>query len=563
MQNKLANLLFILAAFLLAFTALFLLRSFDNNSLFSWSWIFARIDASRIYLFLIAGLVLSLFFSTKAVPDAFHVLILFLASFAATVPFWNEPEIIVDASRYFTQAKHLALYGIPFFMKEWGQAIPAWTDMPLVPFFYGLLFKIFGENRIAIQLFISMLFSGTVLLTYQAGKTLWNGEIGFYAGLMMLGMPYLLTQVPLMLVDIPTMFLLMLSLVTFLDAMNTGGTTRIVGSATAIACTLFAKYSAWFMLSVLMIVLIVSAVQNAGRPDRRPIVRGTAVLIIAALLSGVVLLLKMDLVAQQITLLREYQKPGLSRWGESLISTFLFQTHPFIAVFALLSISVALRKRDARYAVISWLVLFVIAFGIRRIRYTLPVFPMVALMAGYGLQIVRHDNLKRLIAYSIVSTSLVVAVFAYRPLAMNMSAMNLKQAGEYLDTLNITDFDVITLPPSEMVANHAVAVPLLDLFTNKRIHYRYEPKAFPPREEIARSSLRFTWEYRNPAYYEIAHPITACDTLVVIADASSNSMPAFIEQDSRKYLRNRTFTMNDAIFRHTLGVAVYRVNIIN
>ena len=558
MQKRLFNSLLVAAAFLLAFVVLFLLRSFDNNSLFSWTWMFAKIDASRMYLFLVAGLILSFSLSTKAVSDTAHVPILFLTSFAAAVPFWNESEIIVDASRYFTQAKHLSVYGIGFFLKEWGHAIPAWTDLPLVPFFFGLIFKVFGESRIAIQLFTTMLFSLTVILTYQAGKTLWNREIGFSSGLMMLGMPYLLTQVPLMLVDIPTMFLLMLSLVTFLDAVNTGGAARIVGSAITIAGTMLAKYSAWFMLSVLGIVLLAYAIQNAGQPDRRPFWRGAVVLFIAAMLTGTVLILKMDIVAQQFTLLHEYQKPGLSRWGESLISTFLFQMHPFITLFALLSIAVALSKRDARYAVISWLVLLIVAFGIRRIRYTLPVFPMVALMAGYGLQVVRQDELRRLIAYSIVSTSFVIAVFAYLPLAADMSPANLKHAGAYLDTLSITGVEVVTLPPREPIVNHAVSVPLLDLFTNKRVHYRYEPKAFPPREEIERSSLRFTWEYRNPAYYGYVPPTAAYDTLVVIADAAGNDMPASLEQNGTRYLHIRTFCVNESIFKYTVGVGVYQ-----
>jgi 4-amino-4-deoxy-L-arabinose transferase-like glycosyltransferase len=558
LQNRFANSLVAVAAFLTAFVVLFLLRSSDNNSLFSWAWAFAGTDPTRIYLALLAALLIALLLSRFSVPERFHLPLLAGLSFAAAMPFWSESELILDASRYFTQAKHLALYGIPYFVKEWGRAIPAWTDLPLVPLFYGLIFKTFGESRTAIQLFTTILFSFTLLLTYQAGKTLWNREIGFSAALMLLGMPYLLTQVPLMLVDVPTMFLLMLSLVTFLGAVNKGGAAHIAGSAIVITCTMLAKYSAWFLLSVLGIALIAYAMQNAGQPDRRRLWRGIVVLIIAAVLSGTVLALNMDTVSQQITLLREYQKPGLSRWGESLVSTFLFQIHPFITVFALLSIYAALSKRDARYAVISWLVLLVVAFGIRRVRYTLPVFPMVALMAGYGLQLVRQDELRRLITYGIASTSLVIAVFVYLPLAAGMSAVNLKHAGAYLDTLGITDVEVVTLPPREPIVNHAVSVPLLDLFTNKRLHYRYEPAVFPTREEIERSSLRFTWEYRNPAYYgKNAPPAAGNNTLVVIADAFDKAMPASFKQNNRQYLRIRTFCINDSIFKHTVGIGVY------
>ena len=71
---------------------------------------------------------------------------------------------------------------------------------------------------------------------------------------MLLGIPYLLTQVPLTLVDVPTMFFLMLAVYTFLLAVRSGGAARMACSAAAIVLTVLAKYSAWFMLTVLIVV---------------------------------------------------------------------------------------------------------------------------------------------------------------------------------------------------------------------------------------------------------------------------------------------------------------------
>lgn len=554
MQNKLANTLLAATAFLIAFVALFLFRSFDNNSLFSWAWAFAEVDAASVYLALAAGLVIAFMLSRPSVPERLHLPLLAALSSAAALPFWKEPELIVDASRYFTQAKHLARYGVPYFFREWGLSIPAWTDLPIVPFLYGMVFSAAGEHRIAIQFLTTMLFSLTVVLTYLTGKTLWNSSIGFSAALMLLGIPYLLTQVPLALVDVPTMFFFMLAVYTFLLAAHAGGAARIACSVAAIVLAVLAKYSAWFMLTVLVVAMTVYA------RDRRYLIRGAAILLIAGTVSGCLLLLKFDVVSGQIALLRTYQGPGLARWGESLASTFLFQTHPFITVFALLSFAVAFVKRDARIAIVSWLVLLIVLFGVRRIRYTLPVFPMVALMAGYGLQVIKQDDLRRFIAYSIVSTSLMVAFFAYLPFAERMSVVNLKHAGAYLNTLDGADIDVITLPPKEPVINHAVSVSLLDLFTNKRIRYQYtyEPAAFPPREDIERSSLRFTWEYRNPAYYENILPGAEHPVLVVIADASENAMPKSLDRNGYHYDRDRTFCINEALFKHTVGVGIYQ-----
>ena len=551
LQNRLANTL-IAAAFLLTFIALFLFRSFDNNSLFSWAWMFAEVEAAHIYLALAAGLAIAYLLSRYSVPEGIQLPLLAALSFAAVLPFWKEAELIVDASRYFTQAKHLEMYGVQYFLKEWGRSIPAWTDLPLVPFLYGMVFSAAGEHRSAIQLFTTMLFSLTVALTYLTGKALWNSAIGFFAALMLLGIPYLLTQVPLMLVDVPAMCFLMLAVYAFLIAVRSGGSARMACSATAIVMAVLAKYSAWFMLTVLIIVIAAYA------PDRRSRIRGAVILLIAGMISGCLMLLKLEVVSGQIALLRSYQAPGLARWGESLASTFLFQMHPFITLFALLSIAVALIKRDARFAVISWLGILIVLFGIRRIRYTIPVFPMVALMAGYGMQAVKQDNLRRFIAYSIVSTSLVIAFFAYLPLAGRMSAVNLKHAGAYLDTLSIAGAEVITLPPKNPVINHAVSVPLLDLFTNRRIHYQYEPGILLPREELERSSLRFTWEYRNPDYYQETATEAERSILVVIADATDNAMPTFLERNGKQYEQARIFRTNELIFKHTTGVGIYQ-----
>jgi hypothetical protein len=557
-QNKLTNYLLISAVFLLTFVALFLLRGMDDNSLFSWAWAFDRIDASQIYFLLVAGLIISAFLARTAIPDNYQIPFLAVLSCAVILPFWKESEIIVDASRYFTQAKHLEMYGIGYFLEEWGRTILAWTDMPLVPFFYGMIFKLFGENRIFIQLFTTVLFSLTVVLTSLIGKTLWNRETGFSAGLLLLGIPYLLAQVPLMLVDVPTMFFLTLSIYTFLDALNKGGAARMICAVVTIVLTMLSKYSVWFMLSVLIVVLIVHAMGRAGSKERWPLLGGAVILLMASAVLGAILLIKFDVFTEQVMLLREYQRSGLERWGESFYSTFLFQMHPLITLSALVSLAVALRKRDASYAIISWLVLLIVLFGIRRIRYTLPVFPMLTLMAGYGLQVIKRDALRRFILFSTVTTSLVIGIFAFLPLAESMSVANLKHAGEYLNTLDTGEIEVITLFSKEPVVNPAVAVPLLDLFTNKQIRYHYRPEGFPPREEIERSSLRFTWTYRNPAYY-IAKPDAVVNVpVVIISDAPNDPLPKPVVKRLEGYRLSESFNMSEKIFRYNVGVGIYQ-----
>ena len=205
---------------LAAFLTLFVFRAQDDNRLTSWQWVFNDADVFRITPILVVGLLLAYALATVPLPRHRPASVLFVLSFAVAALSWTEPEVIVDTARYFTQAKHVELYGVGYFLTEWGGQISAWTDLPLVPLLYGLIFSLFGENRIFIQVFTTLLFSGTVVLTYLIGKTLWDEAVGFYAGALLLGMPYLLAQVPLMLVDVPTMFFLTLAVFMTIQALD-------------------------------------------------------------------------------------------------------------------------------------------------------------------------------------------------------------------------------------------------------------------------------------------------------------------------------------------------------
>ncbi|HEX8949247.1 MAG TPA: glycosyltransferase family 39 protein [Dissulfurispiraceae bacterium] len=509
----------------------------------------------RLLVLLAAGAAPAYILAKLPLPERNPVLFLSVLSFAAAVFFWREPEVIVDASRYFTQAKHLELYGAGYFLREWGRDISAWTDAPVIPFFYGLVFKYFGESRLPIQVFTTLLFSSTVLLTHMTGKALWNRETGFFAGVFLLGMPYLFSQIPLMLVDLPSTALLMLSVYTFLMALERGRS-WIAFAAAALFLAFFSKYSAWLMLSVLPVILAVRVLRKEDTPEGAPRVylsRGLAVAGIALLLIGAFFLYKCDVFSGQIRLLMSYQKPGLKRWSESYVSTFLFQIHPFITAAAVYSAYAAFRKRDPRYLAASWLALLIFALQIKRIRYSLPAFPMFALLGAYGLCELKNSELKKFIAFSVAVSSFTIALFAYLPFLETMNAVNITRAGEYLDSLNARDVEVFTLPPKDPAVNPAVAVPLLDLFTRKNIIYRYDRSSAPPAKQIEASPLRFTWEYKNPSYYSASGK--DANVLATIG-GPDDDVPRDVAQRMKDCRVKKTFDTTENIFSSQTFVTV-------
>lgn len=548
-----------LIAFLVPVT-LFVFRHLDDNKLTSWNWAFAGTDVSVFYAMIAAGLAAAFFLSRLSCIEDHPVISLTTVSFIICSFFWTEPEVIIDTTRYFTQAKHLSEYGIEYFVKEWGNGINAWTDLPLFPFLYGLIFKVFGENRLYIQCFTAVLFSLTAVVTYLTGTSLWDKRVGFNAGLFLAGVPYLLTQTPLMLVDTATMFALMFSLFTFIKALETGGI-WIPVSSLALFAAFFSKYSTWMMLSVLGIAFLIYLIQAyaSKHPEISHLIirRGLSVLIIAAVPVAAVVLYKSELIAEQINLLITFQKPALKGWSESFLSTYVFQTHPFITIAALASLFFAVKKRDLRAVIVFWLPLLMVLLWVRRSRYVLPVFPFLALMAAYGLQAVRDEALKRYVVFAAVSTSLVIAFAAFLPFLKKMSPVNFMHAGAYLNSLNTPAVEVVVPPSRSFSINPAVSVPVLDLFTTKKIHFNYT--AVDPPEKIKKSPLRFSWTYKNPEYYQEGGEQGSSERrpVVVITSEHGEPLSEALQEQIADFRKTREFNTTTDIFRYSPDVIIY------
>ncbi len=560
-DNEVQYSIFVCIIALLLFVVLYHLRFIDDNSLTSWRLVFGQVSAFGVFALVFAGVVLSYGFSNIALPGP---RVLFLIAFASSIVFWREPEVVIDSSRYFTQAKHLGEFGVQFFLQQWGREISPWTDLPLVPFLYGVIFRYLGESRLLIQILTSAMFSFTAVLTVMLGRDLFEGKagenIGASAGALMLAIPYLYTQVPLMLVDVPGMFLLTLSVFLFNRTMQKGGALLVILSAISIFLALITKFSIWMMLSVLCIVFLLYLRKNPAKALKT----GSMVLLFSAMLSGAFFFSYPDVIKEQLDLLVTFQRPGLKWWGESFVSTFLFQVHPFVTFGALYSVFVAFRRKDPKYLVISWLVLLMLFLQVKRARYFIPVFPMFALMAAYGLSDLSSERVRRLVVYCAVTVSFTLAAFAYLPFLEKTSYANLKNAGKFLNTLAHDNVRVLAVPQNSSI-NPAVSVPLLDIYTDKAITYCFDLLPRMSQEEIDNSSFRFTWTYRNPAYYESIAPdgtATTCssgglgDDLIAVIYAGSEDVISRRMKDHRLLER---FNRDPGLYNFKTFVNIYEM----
>jgi len=537
---------------LLCFPILYICRFLDDNTLSSWQWVFTGDSVPLVIGLLLTALVISCIVSIKAPPLRYHRLSLFFLSILVVLPLWSEPELLIDSGRYFLQAKYLSEYGFSRFVREWGGEVTAWTDLPLIPALYGLLFKCFGESRAVVQAFNTLLFALTVLLTNGIGRTLWTRETGFYAGLLLLGMPYLLTQVPLMLVDVPAMFFLTLTLYCFIRALQEGGRWLVFAPAT-IMLTMSAKYSTWPML----LALPLTAVALQGNSRRKLLIRAGGVFLAAALMSGLVVGSRFPLFRDQLAILLTYQRPALTLWQEGYFSTFFFQIHPFISLLALWGCYRAYRTGDRHFLIAAFFMFLVFGLQMKRIRYILPLLPLLALMASCGLQSAKEWQVRRFDGLAIVSSSLIVLLAGYLPFFKTTSMMNIMEAGRSLDSLPGEEIEVYVLPQKRSGGNTALAIPQLDLFTTKRIVSRQDWRQLATNKSSSYEPLLFSWMISRPPFYA---PGYRRDTkpLVVISggDDGRREQKELSPMNSRRPAGQ--FVRQSGVFRFRTVIEVYR-----
>lgn len=540
---------------LFCFPLLYVCRTFDNNTLTSWQWVFNDGGFPRILPLLLTVIILSLVISRYIPLEKFPVPVLALIAGTSVLPLWNEPELLLDSGRYFLQAKFLSEHGVMYFFREWGHAITAWTDMPLSPFLYGLILKYGNESRIAVQLFNTIIFILTVVLTYTIGARLWDRELGFYAGLLLLGMPYMLTQVPQMMVDIHAMFFHVLAVYCFLEALRSKSPVTLFISSATLVLAVFVKYSIWPMLALLPVISLVLY----PKALHHTLVKRIVLIIVPTALALIILLsFKLNVFSEQMKILLNYQRPALQLWGESLVSSFLFQSNPFISLLALYSVYRAYQLKDRRYLFILFYGLLIAILQIQRIRYTIPLLPFISLMAAYGLVAVREIQLRRLIGCLIVSSSLVILFAVYLPFFQTTSMMNIKDAGEYLNTLDEKNIEVFVQPQEKSEGSTFIAIPLLDLFTDKEIVSRQTWPLTKPEHLSPYSPLLFTWKQKKPSYYSPdKEHAQSPRTLVIISATPSN-------QEIYEHLHETTFrpevkhfTRQSGVFRYRTLISVY------
>ena len=72
-----------------------------------------------------------------------------------------------------------------------------------------------------------------------------------------------------------------------------------------------------------------------------------------------------------------------------------------------------------------------------------------------------------------MGTSFVVAFIGFLPLLKSLGVQNLQKSGKYLNTLSAASFEVVSFAGENAVVNPDLGVPVLDIYTDKKLFYDY------------------------------------------------------------------------------------------
>ncbi len=503
---------------LASFPVLYMCRSSDTNRLVSWRWVLPREDFFYIFISFFQLVCLAHVFVRFCSLTRIHTSIFFLIGSAVVIPLWTSPEMLLDSGRYFLAASHLETNGIAAYLSGWGTDIRPWTDLPASAFFYGLVRRWVGTFQVAYQAFNTFLFCLTIVLTCLAGTRLFDRKIGRYGACLLMASPFLLILVPQHLNDIHVMFLLMLYFYTLLHLRDRDHQYWVWFTALSFLLLAFSKYTAWPIIALLSVLSFFIGPGAMGLSRKKILYsHGVGVIVLMFLVWW-----KVEVFIGQIELLTLFQVDGLKSWKESYFSTFFFQVNPFVSLFALAGCIGAFIEKNRRFMMIAWFPFLALLLSMERSRYLVPFFPFLALMAAYGLNSVRDKIVRDYAVILMVFFSLMLVYGAYLPFLRSTSMMNLKRAGEFLNAHPAQHFTLITLPQSESRGSTLAAVPILDLYTTKRLYLSSKSDvtgtADPDRYT---HSLQFT--HLLPLTNYVSNTRVAENPLVVIHDGSDSS----------------------------------------
>ncbi|OGD52521.1 hypothetical protein A3K80_09025 [Candidatus Bathyarchaeota archaeon RBG_13_38_9] len=299
------------------------------------------------------------------------------------------------------------------------------------------------------------------------GKKLWNEDVGLYGSLFLMSFPHLIAQVPLMLVDSFSMCTLAIAILGFLFAIKEFRIQWIIIFLTFSILTLASKLT---IPIIFLFVIIAVGLLYATRKSEY-----INVILLLVFLSVILILafsLKYEVLLSQLNRVSKLSPLEGATWRYAVSPISMFhQLSPPVVILVLLSPLIALKLRDKRFIILlAWIIPIMIVIGSSRLRYLIPIYPALALAAGYTIyELIKNSRIRLYLVGCIMLFSVIIG-FSYIPPMQNYDSKNLMDAAAYLEQQGIQEFALITYFPTRQGLSYSL-FPILDYHYSGNITY--------------------------------------------------------------------------------------------
>ena len=427
-------------------------------------------------------------------PSAFVFLIVVAIISVSQIFFLNIPETNPDFKRYFIYAQIFKEHGLLYYFTEWGNAFPTHVDLPTSSLPFGILFTIFGPNRLVIQIFSIIIVIITAYVIFLLGSKIKSQKCGIISSVIFVSFPFLLTQIPLFLMDIISTFYITLFAFFSYIYLERGSISFLLISGMIFFLAIFSKGLApLFLVGILLGFLIITILKNANNQPYLRLTMLNAMCIAPSLLyfiylsptfSGLVQsmvrqnysfplnwtiifvgILIFSLIFIIMPLLVAFPFKNFFNFVFKvtnfpfkilailllyfiifgLMSINLWKSYFYLrslpialgilpALLALISISCIIWKKElAAIPLILWFLIPVIFMPNTMYKYLQPAYPAIALMCGLCISWIKDEMIQKSIIAGIITSGLIIALCIFYPMCMTHSQINLKNGVEYIE----------------------------------------------------------------------------------------------------------------------------------
>jgi 4-amino-4-deoxy-L-arabinose transferase-like glycosyltransferase len=397
-----------------------------------------------------------------------------------------------DMGRYHFDAKYLVNNGLVDFFKNWGDFQTSF-DMPTIPFLYGVSYLIFGEGKFAVLFINLLLFSGTLTFTYLTAKELFNRKVGLLSIIFFSISPFVLTQTPLMLVDLGETFFIVFSFYLILKLTNKPSFIKSITVSVILFITALTKiFSPIFLFPLALISFLLSHKKNNALKYLffSWLVTLTFGIIyfywkqelffkeifhyisISSILKTIIPLFTMALVLlatgfflrKRITnLLVKNNSKVLGVTYALLFFLFLFGTKsrfylrtPIIALTIPLAFlffsSIYFAFKERNYHALMLLIWSFASLFIPNtmFKYQLPAYPAITMLSAFSLtEMFKSTKAQIKYVVTILAFSISIVFFFFLPMIQNHTKNNIRAAGNYINQYDPQKVVVLFFPIGE------------------------------------------------------------------------------------------------------------------